>query len=73
MNLLATFVLVGTIDSFDTTFVTVELNTPAPTTQSSMAVIPLVAFPCNIGKGDRFFIVKLDEDIDAEIICAVNQ
>ena len=73
MNLLATFVLIGTIDSMDTTFATVELNATAPTTQSSMAVIPLFAFPCAIDEGDMFFIVKLDEDIDAEIICAVNQ
>jgi hypothetical protein len=70
MNLLATFVLVGTIDSMDTTFATVELNTPAPIEQSSIAVLPIAAFPCAIGEGDRFFIVKLNKDLDAEIICA---
>ena len=73
MNLLATFVLVGTIDSFDTTFATVELNTPAPTSQSSMAILPIAAFPCEIEEGGRFFIVKLDPALDAEIICANNQ
>jgi len=73
MNLLATFVLVGTIDSFDTTFATVELNTPAPTSQSSMAILPITAFPCEIEEGSRFFIVKLDKDLDAEIICADKQ
>ena len=72
MKLLATFVLVGTIDSTDTVFATVELNLPAPVEQSSIAVIPLTAFPCSVEEGDRFFIVKLDEDIDAEIICSTN-
>ena len=72
MKLLATFVLVGTIDSTDTVFATVELNLPAPVEQSSIAVIPLTAFPCSVEEGDRFFIVKLDEDIDAEIICSAN-
>jgi hypothetical protein len=73
MKLLTTFVLVGTIDSLDTVFATVELNTPAPTEQSSMAILPLTAFPCEIEEGSRFFIVKLDKDIDAEIICANKQ
>jgi hypothetical protein len=73
MKLLTTFVLVGTIDSMDTTFVTVELNTPAPTEQSSIAILPITAFPCDVLEGDRFFIIKLDESLDAEIICAVNQ
>jgi hypothetical protein len=72
MKLLTTFVLVGTIDSMDTVFATVELNTPAPTSQSSMAILPITAFPCEIEEGGRFFIVKLDKDLDAEIICAVN-
>jgi hypothetical protein len=73
VKLLTTFVLVGTIDSLDTTFVTVELNTPAPIAQSSMAILPITAFPCEIEEGSRFFIVKLDKDLDAEIICAINQ
>ena len=72
MKLLTTFVLVGTIDSMDTVFATVELNTPAPTSQSSMAILPITAFPCKIEEGGRFFIVKLDKDLDAEIICANN-
>ena len=70
MKLLATFVLVGTVDSMDTTFATVELNTPEQTVQSSTAVLPITAFPCSIDEGDRFFIVKLDKNADAEIICA---
>jgi len=73
MKLLTTFVLVGTIDSTDTVFATVELNTPAPTEQSSIAILPLTAFPCEIEEGSRFFIVKLDKNIDAEIICADKQ
>lgn len=70
MILLKTFVLVGTVNSMDTMFATVELNMPAPLEQSSIAVLPTHAFPCIIKTGDRFFVVKIDEDIDAEIICA---
>ena len=73
MKLLATFVLVGTVDSADSMFATVELNLPAPVEQSSIAVLPLTAFPCDVEEGDKFFIVKLNKDIDAEIICANNQ
>lgn len=73
MKLLATFVLVGTIDSADNVFATVELNLPAPVEQSSIAILPLSAFPCKVEEGDRFFIVKLDKDMDAEIICENKQ
>jgi len=73
MNLLTTFVLIGTIDSLDATFATVELNTPAPIAQSSIAILPITAFPCDVIEGDMFFIIKLDESLDAEIICAANQ
>jgi hypothetical protein len=38
-----------------------------------MAILPITAFPCEIEEGSRFFIVKLDKDLDAEIICADKQ
>ena len=45
MNMLTTFVE-GKIDSFDTHFATVELNTtPASNGGPSIAVMPIMAFP----------------------------
>lgn len=72
MKLLTTFILIGTVDSADNVFATVELNLPAPVEQSSIAILPLSAFPCKIKEGDRFFVIKLDKNADAEIICANN-
>ena len=68
---LATFVLVGTIDSMDAHFATVEINyNPATLEPAAMAVLPLSAFPCDISEGDMFYIVKLNPEKDALILCA---
>jgi hypothetical protein len=70
MNILATFVLMGVIDSHDGVFATVELNTnPATNGGPATAVMPVSAFPCEISEGQVFFIVKMHEDQDAQIIC----
>ena len=70
MNILTTFVLMGTIDSHDGTFATVELNTnPASNGGPATAVMPVTAFPCEIHEGKVFFVVKLHEDQDAFIVC----
>tara|TARA_B100001094_G_scaffold141587_1_gene137225 strand:- start:1595 stop:1864 length:270 start_codon:yes stop_codon:yes gene_type:complete len=70
MNMLATFVLVGIIDSHDGTFATVELNTnPASNGGPATAIMPVSAFPCEISEGKVFYVVKLHEDQDAVIIC----
>ena len=70
MKALATFILVGTIDSHDSQFATVELNmNPATNAGPAMAVMPVQAFPCKIKEGDTFYIVKLSEEADAFIIC----
>mgnify|MGYP003659172926 CR=1 FL=1 len=68
---LATFVLVGTVDSMDSHFATVEINyNPATTEVAAMAVLPITAFPCEIIEGTTFYIVKLDPKADAIILCA---
>ena len=68
--MLTTFILVGMIDSFDTHFATVELNTtPESNGGPAMAVIPITAFPCEIYEGKVFYVVKLYEDEDATIVC----
>ncbi len=70
MNILTTFVLMGVIDSHDGVFATVELNTnPASNGGPATAVMPVSAFPCEISEGKVFYVVKLNEDQDAVIVC----
>ena len=70
MKTLTTFILVGMIDSFDTYFATVELNTtPASNGGPSTAIMPVSAFPCEIYEGKVFYVVKLYEEQDAVIVC----
>ena len=70
MTALKVFVLVGTIDSHDGQFATVELNlNPATNAGPAMAVMPVAAFPCEIKEGDTFYVVKLSAAQDAVIIC----
>tara|TARA_R110001583_G_scaffold41986_1_gene133504 strand:- start:400 stop:636 length:237 start_codon:yes stop_codon:yes gene_type:complete len=70
MTALKVFILVGTIDSHDGQFATVELNTnPATNDGPAMAVMPVAAFPCEVKEGSTFYVVKLSEELDAVIIC----
>ena len=70
MNMLKTFVLLGVIDSHDSYFATVELNTnPVSNGGSATAVMPVNAFPCEIYEGKVFYVVKLHDNKDAVIIC----
>jgi len=70
MKVLTTFVLVGTIDSHDGQFATVELDlNPATNGGPAMAVMPVSAFPCEVKEGNTFYVVKLSELQDAIIIC----
>ena len=70
MKTLTTFILIGMVDSLDTYFATVELNTtPASNGGPAMAVMPISAFPCEIYEGKVFYVVKLHEDQDATIVC----
>ena len=69
MKLLTTFLLIGTVDSKDDFFATVELNMNPATNQPGHAVMPLNAFPCQINEGDIFYILKLTEDSIPVIIC----
>ena len=70
MKVLTTFVLVGTIDSHDGQFATVELHlNPATNAGPAMAVMPVAAFPCKITEGDKFYVVKLSEQQESVVIC----
>ena len=69
MKLLTTFVLIGTVDSKDDFFATVEINMNPATEQAGHAVMPVAAFPCEIKEGDTFYILKLTEEALPVIIC----
>ena len=70
MTALKVFILVGTIDSHDGQFATVELDlNPATTGGPAMAVMPIAAFPCEVKEGNTFYVVKLFAAQDAVIIC----
>ena len=70
MNILTTFILMGVVDSHDSVFATVELNTnPASNGGAATAVMPVSAFPCQIYEGKVFYVVKIHEEQDAVIIC----
>ena len=69
MKLLTTFLLIGTVDSKDEFFATVEINMNPATNQAGHAVMPIAAFPCKIEEGDTFYILKLTESDTPVIIC----
>ena len=59
MEPLTSFVLVGTILSFDSFFATVEFQTNPPSNGGgSIAVMPLNAIPCDIKIGNIIYVVK---------------
>tara|TARA_Y100001963_G_C6699084_1_gene408506 strand:+ start:600 stop:872 length:273 start_codon:yes stop_codon:yes gene_type:complete len=71
---LTTFILIGTVDSMDTQFATVEFNyNPATHERASVAILPISAFPCVVEEGDTFYIVKLDAKKDARIYCSLGE
>jgi hypothetical protein len=70
MTALKVFILVGTIDSHDGQFATVELDlNPATNGGPAVAVMPVAAFPCEVKEGNTFYVVKLSEMEDAIVIC----
>ncbi len=73
MKLLTTFVLIGTVDSKDDFFATVEINMNPTTQKVGHAVMPVSAFPCEIKEGDNFYILKLTEDSIPVIICIESE
>ena len=69
IKMLTTFVLVGTVDSKDDYFATVEINMNPATEKPGHAVMPLTAFPCQIKEGETFYILKLTEESLPVILC----
>jgi len=74
MTALKVFILVGTIDSHDGQFATVELDlNPATNGGPALVVVPVSAFPCEVREGRRFYVVKLSTGEDSIIICKEEQ
>lgn len=72
--LLTTFVLVGTVDSKDEYFASVELDLNPKTSEGpAHAILPISAFPCDIKEGEVFYVIKLHPDHDPVIQCAPRQ
>ena len=70
MNILTTFILIGMVDSHDSSFATVELNNnPFLNGGPALAVMPVSAFPCEIYEGKIFYVVKLEENDEATVVC----
>jgi len=67
--LLASFVINGTVDSFDNFFATVELELPNSNTKTSVAVMPISTFPCVIHEGTKFQLIKYSTGDDVIIQC----
>jgi hypothetical protein len=71
---LKVFILVGTVDSLDAQFATVELDTSPPSNGgAAIAVLPVAMFPCEVKEGRQFYVVKLAEKEESVIICRSDE
>lgn len=65
-----TFVLVGTILSFDTVFATIEFQLNPPVNGgASLAVMPIAGIPCKVEVGKKVYVVKYEEQEIPTISC----
>ena len=66
--MMTSFVMIGTIMSFDTFLATVEFQmNPAVNGGASLAVLPNQAIPCKIEIGKKIYVVK-NENQDYPVI-----
>ena len=74
MTGLETFVLIGTILSFDTVFSTVEFNiNPAVNGGPSVAILPNYAIPCEVEVGKKIYVVKNKNQEQPVISCQLEE
>tara|TARA_B100001094_G_C18094575_1_gene752327 strand:+ start:1094 stop:1315 length:222 start_codon:yes stop_codon:yes gene_type:complete len=67
---MTSFVLVGTILSFDSFLATVEFQTNPPVNGGpSVAVLPVEAIPCDAEVGKKLYVVKYEEQETPTISC----
>ena len=68
--MLTSFVLIGTVLSFDTFLATVEFQmNPAVNGGPATAVLPVDAIPCDIEVGKKIYVVKYEEQETPTISC----
>ena len=67
---MTSFVLIGTILSFDSFLATVEFQTNPPVNGgASLAVMPVSAIPCAAEVGKKVYVVKYEEQEIPTISC----
>ncbi len=67
---MTSFVLIGTILSFDNFLVTVEFQTNPPVNGgASLAVMPINAIPCDVKIGKKVYVVKYEKQEIPTISC----
>ena len=69
--MMTSFVLIGTVLSFDTFLATIEFQVnPAVNGGPSIAVLPVEAIPCEVEVGKKIYVVKYEEQETPTISCA---
>ena len=67
---MTSFVLIGTVLSFDTFLATVEFQmNPAVNGGPGVAVLPINAIPCDVEVGKKIYVVKHEEQETPIISC----
>ena len=67
---LSTFVLVGTVVSYDSFLATIEFDLNPPANGGpGLAVMPVSAIPCEIKVGKKIYIVKYNDEEIPTITC----
>ena len=67
---LTSFVLIGTVISYDSFLATVEFNINPPVNGGeAIGILPVKAIPCKIEKGKKIFIIKHEKEEFPVISC----
>ena len=70
---LSSFVLVGTILSYDSFLATVEFDlNPATNGESGIAVMPIASIPCEVKVGKTIYVVKDEKMKLPKVSCHVE-
>jgi len=72
--ILKSFVLIGTILSYDSQFTTVEFNlNPATNGGPATAILPSASVPCKIEIGKKIYVVKEEAMKFPQIVCELGE
>jgi hypothetical protein len=68
---MSSFVLIGTILSFDAFLATIEFQANPPVNGGpSLAIMPVAAIPCGVEVGKKVYVVKHEKQKIPTISCA---